>query len=160
MIRHTEDLELKFKMPETIVLQTYRSWWAEFWLFIAGLLFLLAGIFLPDILIPIIFLNSSSILFGIFILFIILAIIDHYRILYIITNKRVIRRVGIIAKYEKSVFCEEVTDVRLHQNFIERILGIGGIEVDTSEPGIEMDIEDVRNPEIIYNIVNNYVGGP
>ncbi len=147
-------------MAETIVLQTRRSWWAEFWLFVAALLFLAVGIFLPNILIPVIFLNSSSILFGISIFFIILAVIDHYRTLYTITDKRVIRRVGIIAKYEKSVFYEEVTDIRLHQNFIERILGIGGVEIDTAEQGIEIDIEEVRNPENIYNIVNGYVGGP
>ncbi len=146
-------------MAETIILQTHKSWWAELWLFIAGFLFLAAGILLQNIPIPAILPNLDYIPFGIFIFFIILAIIDHYRILYIITDKRVIRKVGIIAKYEKSVFYKNVSDLRLHQNIIERILGIGGVEVDTVETGIEIDIDEVRNPENIYDIVNSYVGG-
>ena len=72
-----------------------------------------------------------SIVFGVGLLFIIFAIYFYFRnktTEMVVTNKRVINKVGIISVHLGELRNIKVESVRLHQGIFGRILGYGNIE--------------------------------
>ena len=51
---------------------------------------------------------------------------------YMITNKRIIKEVGLLGKATSSTIYQRVTDIRSSQSFIQRLLGIGNIYINTA----------------------------
>jgi len=51
---------------------------------------------------------------------------------YTITDRRVIKEVGILGKSTTSTIYQKITDVRTSQSFVQSILGIGNIAVNTA----------------------------
>lgn len=51
---------------------------------------------------------------------------------YMITDKRVMKEVGILGKHTGSTIYKKITDVRGSQSAIQRMLGIGNIYVNTA----------------------------
>lgn len=75
---------------------------------------------------------------------------------YTITDKRVIKEVGILGKSTSSTIYQKITDVSSSQSFIQRMLGIGTVYINTAGgegpeiimrgigdmPGVKKTIED------------------
>lgn len=69
---------------------------------------------------------------------------------YRITNQRLFKRTGLIAKHEEEIELFRIRDVKLKQGIVQRLLGIGDITVISSdETSPTILIKGVRNPENI-----------
>ncbi len=73
---------------------------------------------------------------------------ERYAIMYHFTNKKFIWEQGILKKEVSSVAYDNVTKVRINQDFVDRLIDIGNlsIEVKGTEQE-EIHVDGVRNPE-------------
>lgn len=112
------------------------------WLYFGGLL-LIAGIAL------IITLQANSLSGGFFALAfpLLLASYGRYRRLYTVTDQRVIMRVGLVARNTNEIDIRHIRGINVRQNVMERLLGIGTIEIiSAADGGAEVVFSGVRNP--------------
>jgi membrane protein YdbS with pleckstrin-like domain len=70
---------------------------------------------------------------------------------YIVTDFRIIRKVGILRRTENVMPYNKLERVELSQGILDRILGIGSLVVDTGED--QMTIASVRNPRNVEQTV-------
>lgn len=74
---------------------------------------------------------------------------QRYSIDYLLTNQRLIHRKGLFSRSTNRVEIIDIDDVRFEQNFVERLLGIGTIQLlssDISDPKLIMrGIENVKD---------------
>jgi uncharacterized membrane protein YdbT with pleckstrin-like domain len=74
---------------------------------------------------------------------------------YALTTKRVIISEGIFTEKFKSTVYDKITDVGLNQSFMDKILNIGTILVDTAGgDGIEITLEKVARPIFVKNKIS------
>ncbi len=59
-------------------------------------------------------------------------VIIRYRSLYIVTSKRVILRVGLIARNTREVEIRHTRELQVRQGIIERLMNYGAVEVTTA----------------------------
>jgi len=65
---------------------------------------------------------------------------------YTITDRRVIKEVGILGKSTTSTIYKQITDVHMKQSFIQQLLGIGTIGINTAgTSGMEILIAGIAN---------------
>ncbi|MEY2431029.1 MAG: hypothetical protein QOC92_754 [Acidimicrobiaceae bacterium] len=70
---------------------------------------------------------------------------------FVVTNDRVIHRVGVIAKQGIEIPLERINTVFFNQSIFERMLGAGDLGIESAgERGAET-FEDVRKPAIVQN---------
>ncbi len=70
---------------------------------------------------------------------------------FVVTNHRVIHRVGVIAKRGIEIPLERINTVFFHQSIFERVLGSGDLGIESAgERGAET-FENVRKPAIVQN---------
>ena len=82
------------------------------------------------------------------------AILGHYSTEYSITPAGMVKTRGILSKDVVTIPFDKITDIRLKKSFVERILGIGNIYIDTAgENGIEMVLRGVPNPDKSYKMI-------
>ena len=74
---------------------------------------------------------------------------------YVITNKRIGKRSGILSESFKSASYKHVTSVHVRQGIIARLLGIGTIVIDTAGSGVGQDFIwlFVKNPIKVKNTI-------
>jgi uncharacterized membrane protein YdbT with pleckstrin-like domain len=91
--------------------------------------------------------------------------IERVRSTYVVTASQVIIEEGIIGRKRKSVFFDNVADVSVHQNILQRILQYGSVTVGSSS-GREhtvLKLKGVHRPkELAYGIerlIKEYAGG-
>ena len=72
---------------------------------------------------------------------------------YIVTDFRVIRKVGIIRRKENAMPFNKLERTELSQGVLDRILGIGSVVVDTGED--QMTIASVRNPRDVEQTISS-----
>lgn len=53
-------------------------------------------------------------------------------VLYTITDRRIVERQGILRRDERSAHIDRVQNVNVRQGVVERILGIGTVEIETA----------------------------
>ncbi len=70
---------------------------------------------------------------------------------YVVTDLRIIRKVGILRRSENAMPYNKLERVELSQGILDRILGIGSLVVDTGED--QMTIASVRNPRNVEQTV-------
>jgi len=80
---------------------------------------------------------------------------------YLITDKRLMKEVGILGKRSISTIYQKITDIRSSQSFIQGILGIGDISINTAGgEGPEMNIRGIGDmPAIKKEIEQAWSGG-
>lgn len=66
---------------------------------------------------------------------------------YVITDRRVIRRSGIVARQVKASDLALVQDVTLDESVLGRILGYGDIVVESAGTAGSLRMRDVRDPQ-------------
>jgi len=97
-------------------------------------------------------------------IFLVLPEIEILRNTYAITSSQVIVEEGIISRKRRSVFFDNVADVSVHQNFLQRILRYGSVIVGSSSgrAHMELRLKGVQKPkELAYSIerlIKNYTG--
>ena len=66
---------------------------------------------------------------------------------YRLTNQRLFKRTGLIARHEEEIELYRIQDVKMNQGIIQRLLKIGDITVvSTDETTPVLSINGVRNP--------------
>ncbi len=75
----------------------------------------------------------------------------------IVTNKRTTYRVGIISRDSSEVQHDDVRNLQMDQNILERILGIGDIAISSSgQDDMEIEIDGIPDPERIAKVIRKY----
>jgi uncharacterized membrane protein YdbT with pleckstrin-like domain len=111
-----------------------------FWGFAIALITLLS-VFIPLLIILYIVLNKRS-------------------TKYVITNKRIAGRYGIISEDFKSASFQHITSVRVKQGLIGKIFKFGNIIIDTAGSGTGVDFvwKYVKNPIEVKNKIETNIG--
>lgn len=74
-----------------------------------------------------------------------------------ISNKRTIRYEGIIRRHSTEVLHDHVRSVDIQQNFLQRLLKVGYIGIDSAgQDGIEIEIRDIPGPYQIKKLIDQY----
>ena len=133
------DIEQHIQKEEKIKYQGTPEWVGYLGVFILALLTIWTVI-IPLILVPI-------------------AIFSKLSTKYIITNKRVAGRYGIISEDFKSATFKHITSVRTKQGLIGKIFNFGNIIIDTAGTGMGVDFvwKYVKDPVKIKNRIEEYI---
>lgn len=122
---------------ETIIYQKRPAWLNYYLLYLIGI-----GFFAFFIMMDAIFNGIAMLLF-----FIGLSAIFRYRYLFTFTSSRVIMRVGLIAKNTNEIQLRHVRGMNVRQGIIERLLGIGTIEISSAASGgVEVVFKGISDP--------------
>lgn len=122
-------LDNQIQKDENILFIGSPAWIGYFWFFVIAIITIWT-IIIPIIVIGFIYLHRSS-------------------TTYAITNKRVMRRSGILSEDVKSSTFKHITSLRVKQGIIGKIFNFGDIIIDTSGSGLGI--------EFIWHYVNNHI---
>lgn len=100
---------------ENVLSRLHPSPWNYFWVYMIGILLVLTVGCSP-----------------IGILVIIWAYMDNHATTYLITDRRLMREVGIMGKATSSTIYQKITDIRSSQSFMQRMFGIGDLYINTA----------------------------
>ncbi len=74
-----------------------------------------------------------------------------------ITDKRTIRREGIIRRHTSEVLHDHVRNVEIKQSFIQRLFGVGYLGISSAgQDDIEIEIRDVPKPYEIKALIDRH----
>ena len=73
-----------------------------------------------------------------------------------VTSYNILIEKGLLSKHRREVAIEKVRTVDVKQGFIDRILGVGDIEVYTAGDLPEFEVTGLPNPNEIREIVKKY----
>jgi len=74
-----------------------------------------------------------------------------------ITNKRTVRHEGIIRRHSTEVLHDHVRSVDIQQGFIQRLLKVGYIGIDSAgQDDIEIEIKDIPGPYEVKKLIDRY----
>jgi uncharacterized membrane protein YdbT with pleckstrin-like domain len=72
---------------------------------------------------------------------------------HVITNERVIHRVGLVSKTGKEIPLEVVNDVAFNQTAFERIFGTGDVLIESAGTHGQTRYTDIPKPEHIQSVI-------
>lgn len=76
-----------------------------------------------------------------------LVVYGRYRRTYMVTDQRVIMRIGLIARNTNEMEIRHIRGINVRQSLLGRLLGIGTIEIiSAADGGAEVVFGGVRNP--------------
>ena len=129
---------------ENVLSRLHPSAWNYFWVYLIGVVLILT-------------LACSPI--GILVL--IWAYMDSHATTYLITDRRLMREVGIMGKATSSTIYQKITDIHSSQSAIQSMLGIGDISINTAGgEGPEINIRGIGDmPSIKKEIEQAWAGG-
>jgi uncharacterized membrane protein YdbT with pleckstrin-like domain len=74
-----------------------------------------------------------------------------------ITDKRTIVRRGLLSKHTNEVLHRDIRNIRVSQSFLQRVFGVGKIEISSSGQGdVEIQFAGVRNVEAAKALIDKY----
>ncbi len=74
-----------------------------------------------------------------------------------ISNKRTIRRQGIIRRHTSEVLHDHVRNVEIKQSFVQRMFDVGYLGISSSgQDGIEIEILDIPDPYKVKALIDEY----
>ena len=74
-----------------------------------------------------------------------------------ISNKRTIRKEGIIRRHTSEVLHNHVRNVEIRQSFLQRIMKVGYLGISSSgQDGIEIEVRDLPRPYELKSLIDNY----
>ena len=145
---------MSFKLSdprEKILLSCHPAWInVVFWLLFSGILFVMA-------LVALFTLSSemAGIVFTFSVLFAVNACILHYGSNYIITNKRVIVRKGLLSTRQDEVWIADMRGMSLNVALWQKIVGTGDVLLGTAATaGTEIVIRGISNPQHALDLIN------
>ena len=72
---------------------------------------------------------------------------------FVVTNERLIHRVGLIAKDSMEIPLERITDVRFHQSVLERLIGAGDLRIESAGELGQNTFGAIRDPENMQKVI-------
>lgn len=100
---------------------------------------------------------SLALLLGTLIWFTWWWITAHFWVRLVVSNKRTIKHVGIIKRHTTEVLHDHVRSVDIRQTFLERLLDVGTIGIDSAgQDGIEIEVNDIPHPYEIKKTIDKY----
>src|SRR4051794_4883398 len=81
-----------------------------------------------------------------------LATIDYLRWTYthfVLTDRRVISRTGIISKRGTEIPLERVNNIDFHQRLIDRVIGTGDLDIESAGRDGQTHFDFVRHPDMV-----------
>lgn len=83
---------------------------------------------------------------GLGLIFIIYAILDQQTKVFMLTNKRVMSKVGIISRTTHEVTITDVRSINMQQSVSERLFGLGTVQIGSAgTAGIEVEFSGIAN---------------
>ena len=79
---------------------------------------------------------------------------------YVVTNRRVVRKYGLVAREVEQALLEKIQDVTLRQGVIARLLGYGTIVVETASETGRLVFANIANPEAMRTALWNQAAAP
>ena len=78
---------------------------------------------------------------------------------YVITNKRIIYRRGILSEEVKSASFKHITSVYLRKSLLDKLFNIGTLVIDTAGSGLGVDFvwKGVENPAIVKRNIEKHI---
>ncbi len=76
---------------------------------------------------------------------------------YILTNSRIIVKKGIVSTRIDSVSYNLIVNVKTYQSFLDKILGIGTIEISTARGAQETDLVGIKNADDIESLIYKFI---
>ena len=74
-----------------------------------------------------------------------------------ITNKRTVLRTGLLSRATSEVVHDNIRNVQVSQSFLQRLFGVGTLGLSSSgQDGIEIQIEDIPNPDRVREVIDVY----
>jgi membrane protein YdbS with pleckstrin-like domain len=70
---------------------------------------------------------------------------------FVVTNRRVIRKVGIVAREIEQAPLEKIQDITVDQGFIGRLLDFGTVTIETASERGSMTFPRIAHPEAFRN---------
>lgn len=88
-----------------------------------------------------------------------LAAIFRLRYLFTITDDRVMQKVGLIARNTNEIKLRHIRGINVRQGIIERLLGIGTIEMSSAAGGgVEVIFKGIRDPHGVKERIRGLQG--
>ncbi len=82
---------------------------------------------------------------------------EHLWVSLSISNKRTVRREGIIKRHTSEVLHDHVRDVEIRQDFLQRVFNIGYLGISSSaQGGIEIEVRDIPAPYKVKALIDQY----
>ena len=66
---------------------------------------------------------------------------------YVVTNRRVIRKYGLVAREVEQALLDRIQDITLRQGVIARLLGYGTVVLETASETGRLAFPDIADPE-------------
>ena len=79
---------------------------------------------------------------------------------FVVTNRRVMRKVGLLAREAEQAPIEKIQDVTLDQGVIARLLGYGTVVLETASERGRIVFPDISRPEAFRNAIWGQAAGP
>jgi hypothetical protein len=74
-----------------------------------------------------------------------------------ISNKRTVRKEGIIRRHSSEVLHDHVRNVEIKQSFIQRMTNVGYLGISSSgQEGIEIEVRDLPRPYELKSLIDAY----
>ena len=74
-----------------------------------------------------------------------------------ISNKRTVRRQGIIRRHTSEVLHDHVRNIEIKQSFVQRMFDVGYLGISSSgQDGIEIEILDIPEPYKVKALIDEY----
>jgi uncharacterized membrane protein YdbT with pleckstrin-like domain len=74
-----------------------------------------------------------------------------------ISNKRTVRKEGIIRRHTSEVLHNHVRNVEIRQSFLQRLMKVGYLGISSSgQDGIEIEVRDLPRPYELKALIDNY----
>ena len=74
-----------------------------------------------------------------------------------VTNKRTIRRIGLLSKDTSEVLHDNIRNFQVHQSLWERVWKVGSIGISCSgQDGVEITMDKVPNPAEVRRVIDLY----
>jgi membrane protein YdbS with pleckstrin-like domain len=79
---------------------------------------------------------------------------------FVVTNRRVMRKVGLLAREAEQAPIEKIQDITLDQGVIARLLGYGTVVLETASERGRIVFPDISRPEAFRNAIWGQAAGP
>lgn len=76
---------------------------------------------------------------------------------YVITDKRVMVRRGILSKSGKDIGLSKITDVSFHQSLIDRIIRAGSLHIESAGDSPDEDLDNIPRSNDVQQFLNRLV---
>ena len=76
---------------------------------------------------------------------------------YVITNKRVVVRRGILSKSGQDIALSKITDVSFHQSLLDRIIRSGSLHIETAGDNRDEDFSNIPRSNQVQQQLNHLI---